>query len=60
MILKGSMEINATYIKATLVENDFRTKEIDVKNTWWLRTLWAFHLRDLEVLPVHLSSPFLE
>ena len=28
MILKGSMEINATYIKATLVENDFRTKEI--------------------------------
>ena len=59
MILKGSMEINATYIKATLVENDFRTKEIDVKDTW-LRSLWAFHLRDLEVLPVHLSSPFLE
>ena len=59
MILKGSMEINATYIKATLVENDFRTKEIDVKNTW-LRSLWPFHLRDLEVLPVHLSSPFLE
>ena len=59
MILKGSMEINATYIKATLVENDFRTKEIDVKNTW-LRSLWAFHLRDLEVLPVHLSLSFLE
>ena len=59
MILKGSMEINATYIKATLVENDFPTKEIDVKNTW-LRSPWAFHLRDLEVLPVHLSSPFLE
>ena len=59
MILKGSMEINATYIEATLVENDFRTKELDMKDTW-LRSLWAVHLRDLEVLPVHLSPPFLE
>ena len=38
MILKGSMEINATYIEATLVENDFRTKELDMKDTW-LRSL---------------------
>ena len=38
MILKGSMEINATYIKATLLENDCRTKELDVKDTW-LRSL---------------------
>ena len=34
----------------------FWTEEIDVKETW-LRNIWVFQLRDLEVLPVHLSSP---
>ena len=41
------------------MENQFRTEEIDVKETW-LRSILVFQLRDPKVLPVHLSSPFSE
>ena len=41
------------------MENQFGTEEIDVKETW-LRSILVFQLRDHEVLPVHLSSPFSE
>ena len=42
MILKGIMEINATYIKANVVENDFRTEEIK----WCERDVATKYLSD--------------
>ena len=59
VLVKGITEINETSIKANLVKNRFGTEEIDLKETW-LRNILVFQLRDVEVLPVHLSLSFLE